>query len=99
DLMGSASTTVLDGSFVKDPLYQALVAALRPGKTTLFSPDAYGTAAGAALLAAHETRIGPAPVALGTPKALQFSGLDAYRKRWRDLAGGGRPEAAMEAQA
>ena len=30
DLMGSAATTVLDGSFVKDPLYASLVAALRP---------------------------------------------------------------------
>ncbi len=99
DLMGRAATTVLDGSFVKDPLYPALAAALRPGRETLFSADAYGTAAGAALLAAHETRIGPAPVSLETPNALQIPGLDAYRKRWRDLAGGERPEAAMEAQA
>lgn len=98
DLMGRAATTVLDGSFVKDPLYPGLVAALRPGTTTLFSVDAYGTAAGAALLADHATRVPPAPVSLETPRALQIPGLDAYRKRWRDLAGGERPEAAMEAQ-
>jgi sugar (pentulose or hexulose) kinase len=99
DLMGSAGTTVLDGSFVRDPLYPALVAALRPGARTLLSTDASGTAAGAALLAGHETRTGPAAVRLETPATLQIAGLDLYRKRWRDLAGkqGAEPPSGQDA--
>jgi sugar (pentulose or hexulose) kinase len=86
DLMGSQGTAILDGSFVKDPLYGSLVAALDPGRTTLLSTDGYGTAAGASLLADHETRREPVPVSTQTPRPLHIAGLDNYRKRWRDLA-------------
>ena len=99
ELMGSAATTVLDGSFVRDPLYPALVAALRPGARTLFSTDAHGTAAGAALLAAHEARTGPAPVRLETPGSLQIPGVTLYRRRWRELAGRQGTEPALEGDA
>jgi sugar (pentulose or hexulose) kinase len=100
DLMGCAATTVLDGSFVKDPLYASLVAAMRPGRRTLYSIDGYGTAAGAALLAGHETRDRPADVALQIAAPLQIPGLEDYRKRWRDLAEHGSPLAVRkEAQA
>jgi sugar (pentulose or hexulose) kinase len=100
DLMGSAATTVLDGSFVKDPLYASLVAALRPGRRTLYSTESYGTAAGAALLLGHETRDRPANVALQTAPPLQIPGLEGYRRRWRDLAEHGSSLAARkEAQA
>jgi len=98
DRMGASATTVLDGSFVTDPLYASLVAALRPGRKTLFSTDGYGTAAGAALLADHDTRHAPAPVALETPAPLHISGLELYRQQWRELAGT-QSAAMMESRA
>jgi sugar (pentulose or hexulose) kinase len=87
-VIGEEATAVLDGSFVKDPLYPSLVAALRPGRRTLFSVDAYGTAAGAALLAAHETRTEPAPVDLNLAGPVDIPGLAAYAARWSNLASG-----------
>ncbi|HWT29494.1 MAG TPA: carbohydrate kinase, partial [Propylenella sp.] len=67
-------------------LYASLVGALRPGCRTLYSTDGYGTAAGAALLAGHETRTAPAKVDIRTAEPLQIPGLDDYRRRWRELA-------------
>jgi hypothetical protein len=86
DVMGESAVAVLDGSFVKDPLYASLVAALRPGRRTMVGTDAYGTAAGAALLAAHGTRTAPAEVDIGAPVGLNLSGLAAYRTAWRRQA-------------
>ena len=85
DMMGAAATTILDGSFVKDPLYGALIAALRPGSRVLVNPDGAGTAAGAALLADHETRSRPVEVRMQAPAPIRIAGLDKYRKEWRDL--------------
>jgi sugar (pentulose or hexulose) kinase len=86
DALGSAGTVILDGTFVSDPLYAALIAALRPGNATRFNLHGYGTAAGAALLAGHETRTVPAPLALKTPTPLDISSLPPYRATWRALA-------------
>ena len=83
--MGKNATTVLDGSFVKDPLYVGLVAALRPGRRTLFGSDAYGTAAGAALLAEHARRKRPVPIDVVAPDAIRMPGLAGYREKWRRL--------------
>jgi len=86
DTLGSAGDVVLDGTFVKDPLYPALIAALRPGQRTTFDLHGYGTAAGAALLAGHATRTSPAPLALQTPAPPTIPDLLPYRARWRALA-------------
>jgi sugar (pentulose or hexulose) kinase len=86
DALGSAGTVVLDGTFVGDPLYPALLAALRPRQQTKFNMHAYGTAAGAALLAGHDDRTEPAKLALKTPAALDMPGLARYRAAWRALA-------------
>jgi sugar (pentulose or hexulose) kinase len=91
DALGRTGTVVLDGTFVADPLYPALLAALRPGMPCLFNLHAYGVAAGAALLAGHETRQAPAPLSLDAPAALDFPGLRDYRARWRRLAGAPPP--------
>jgi hypothetical protein len=82
----AAGSIVLDGSFVKDRLYAALVAGLRPGAAVLVSADAYGTAAGAALLVDHPRRSGPVELALERAAPLSLSGLQFYRGRWRQLA-------------
>jgi sugar (pentulose or hexulose) kinase len=86
-LDGSASATIiLDGSFVRDPLYSSLIGALNPGCSVLVNIDRYGTATGAALLASHETRVDPAPLHVHPPSPLSLPGLAEYRARWRAKA-------------
>ena len=84
--MVDTATVVLDGSFVRDPLYGAVIAALRPDRRILVNLDQYGTVAGAALLATHETRSAPAPLEVETPPRLDLPNLPAYARRWREQA-------------
>lgn len=93
DALRADGPVVLDGSFVRDPLYAPLVAALRPGTRVVFNLDAYGTAAGSALLAGHEARRRPVPIALETARHLGLTGLPAYRAAWlaRAQAGASSP--------
>ena len=79
-----ARTVVLDGTFVRDPLYGALVQALVPRATVLVNPDTAGVAAGGALLLGHRTRRAPAPLALERPDLEGLPDLAAYRARWRE---------------
>jgi sugar (pentulose or hexulose) kinase len=88
DALGSVGTVILDGTFVRDPLYPALIAALRPGNGVKYNLHGYGTAAGAALLAGQDDRTAPAPLDVEAPAPLDISGLPAYRARWRALATG-----------
>jgi sugar (pentulose or hexulose) kinase len=78
-----AATVVLDGSFVKDPLYGAITAAFLPNARVLVNRSTTGTATGAALLAHHTTRRGPAPLAAEAPEALSMPNLASYRAQWR----------------
>ena len=78
-----AQTTVLDGNFVSDPLYGALIAGLLPQKRVLVSRSTSGTAIGAALLAGHETRKRPAPLATEIPDTSGLPDLSPYRALWR----------------
>lgn len=79
---------VLDGSFLRDPLYAGVVAALLPERQVRFNLDAYGVAAGAALLAGHETREKPAPLALSESIDLARLNpdLSRYAANWRAVA-------------
>jgi hypothetical protein len=92
DRLGAEGTIVLDGSFAKDPLYPALVAALKPGRRVFFNTDAYGTASGAALLADHPRRTGPAPVAVEPAPVVGIAGLTNYRDTWRQRAQPSHPQ-------
>ncbi len=85
DALGRTGRVVLDGSFAGDPLYPALVAALRPGGDVTFNRARDGVAAGAALLAGHTARTAPAPLALDRPAPLDIPSLGDYRARWHDL--------------
>lgn len=86
--LGSERQVALDGSSLRDPLYASIIAALRPGYETHINAESYGVAVGAALLADHETREGPAPLSLLTPEAFpgDAGALRSYHARWRDLA-------------
>jgi sugar (pentulose or hexulose) kinase len=76
---------VLSGSFLRDPAFAGLVAALRPGRATLVDPEPYGIAAGAALLCRDEPA--PVPLALSPVPPLALPGLASYAARWRALTG------------
>jgi sugar (pentulose or hexulose) kinase len=75
---------VLDGSFLRDPTFAGLVAALRPGQKTLTAPESYGIAAGAALLCRPP---GILPLDLTEARPLALPNLNTYAARWRALAG------------
>jgi sugar (pentulose or hexulose) kinase len=81
--MPFASTIVVDGGFVKDPLYGEILAALLPDRRVLVNRDASGTTTGAALLAGHTTRRQPAPLSVEQPDAAGLLPLSDYRAAWR----------------
>ncbi|OAP36930.1 carbohydrate kinase [Sinorhizobium glycinis] len=88
EALGDDSLVVLDGSFLRDPLYAQLVAAVLPDRQVRVNLDAYGVAAGAALLAGEETRRRPALLSLGEPADLTAlkTELRGYAADWRSLA-------------
>ncbi len=82
--LGGGARLILDGSFPREPLYAALVAALDPGRPVALCREG-GVAAGAALLAAppvDAAALSLDPVA--PPAALPD--LSAYAARWRAAA-------------
>lgn len=84
DLLDPARPWVLDGSFLRDPAFAGLVAALRPGLATSTAPESYGIASGAALLCRPP---GLEPLDLTPARPLSLPGLTEYAARWRALAG------------
>ncbi len=88
DALGAGPLVVLDGSFLRDPVYARLVAALVPGRQVKFSLDAYGVASGAALLAGQRTRNEPAPLFLADPADIAplSAAIADYAARWRATA-------------
>ncbi len=86
DRLDPARPVVLDGTFLREPLFAALVAALRGARETWVSDEPYGIAAGAALLTGHPGRSEPASVSLRRPVPAEVPGLLAYARRWAELA-------------
>ena len=88
EALGSSRLLVLDGNFLRDPLYAAFVAAMLPGREILFNLDTVGVTSGAALLAGHVHRREPARINLTAPRGLGAfaSVLAAYAALWRTRA-------------
>lgn len=85
DALDGARDVVLDGSFLRDPAFAALVAALRPCARTLTTPETNGIAASAALLCSGATPRLP----LSEPAPLPgLPDITEYAARWRALAEG-----------
>ncbi len=82
----NAPTIILDGSFARDPLYGAIMAGLRPDRSVLVNPEPFGTVAGAALLATHETRTSPARLDLERAVPIANMHLIGYAHEWRSQA-------------
>jgi sugar (pentulose or hexulose) kinase len=86
DALGSDREVVLDGTYLKDPLYARLVAALRPEARTLENHEGDGVASGAALLCSHAKRNEPVALDLSIPAPLdRFPDLKSYAAEWREL--------------
>ncbi|NRP22344.1 L-fuculokinase [Ensifer adhaerens] len=88
EALGAGPLVVLDGSFLRDPLYARLVAALLPGRQIRFNLDTYGVASGAALLAGQRTRTRPAPLSLAeaTDVPPLTTAISNYAAEWRASA-------------
>ncbi|WP_181706124.1 FGGY-family carbohydrate kinase [Chthonobacter rhizosphaerae] len=86
--LASRGQVVLDGSSLRDPAFAALLAGLRPDQEVVYTLETDGVAAGAALLATHESRTEPAPLSLAAPQSLALprTALAAYAARWRAAA-------------
>lgn len=78
-------TIVLDGSYLSEPLYAPLVAALMPGAQVLCNRRANGVASGAAKLALHG-RGGASQRLPERADALPLPGLADYARTWRSRA-------------
>ncbi|WP_062227928.1 FGGY family carbohydrate kinase [Aureimonas frigidaquae] len=84
--LGNQGTIVLDGAFLRDPLFAPLLAALNPQCRVAFNRQADGVAAGAALLASHGRPARSVPLALEDARPLEIAKILPYAARWRSLA-------------
>jgi hypothetical protein len=85
DVLAPGQDWVLDGSFLREPLFAPLVAALRGKGRVLVNDEPYGIAAGAALLC-HEGAV--PPMALKEAAPVDVPGLAGYSALWRARAEG-----------
>lgn len=82
DVLAGGERLILDGTFLREPLYAPLVAALRPGRPTAFSDEPQGVVMGALQLAGHDAPSRPA-LTLDPVTPIQIPGLAQYGRRWR----------------
>ncbi len=94
DVLNGGERLILDGTFLKEPLYASLIAALRPGKRTETSHETHGVVAGAVQLARRDTPVSPAALSLDPATPLAIPDLADYASLWRAAAEkqGGTPE-------
>ncbi len=83
DLLEARGQVIVDGSFADDPLFAALLAALRPGQPVAVSREPDGRARGAALLVGWAERRTPAKLDLWPVEPAAIRGLEAYASDWR----------------
>lgn len=92
EVIGARGDIVIDGPFAADPVFCALVAALRRGQRVCTSPQSEGTAIGAALLTRWTPNAAATPIALTTVAPATVAGLADYAAVWR-AAVPARPQA------
>ena len=83
DLLEARSQVIVDGSFADDPLFAALLAALRPGQPVAVSTEPNGRAQGAALLVGWAQRRTPVKLGLRPVEPAAIRGLQTYAAAWR----------------
>jgi sugar (pentulose or hexulose) kinase len=84
DAIGSKARIIIDGPFAENPVFLAILAALRPQQQVLASDLRDGTTVGAAVLAlmAGNGRLPQIGLNLRPTMPAKISGLDRYRKAW-----------------
>ncbi|MBF2735345.1 MAG: hypothetical protein ISN26_04575, partial [Betaproteobacteria bacterium AqS2] len=80
DLVASAGDVIIEGSFARNELLAALLAALRPGQDVYVSEDQTGTTNGALRLLAPKL---PPPAAAKVAPLAAPAPVLAHRERWR----------------
>ena len=83
EALSSKDLVILDGTFLREPLYASLVGALRPECNTAFNLASSGVASGAALLATHGMSDKVPLVTLEKPEPFHCPALPDYAKEWR----------------
>ncbi|MEM9427465.1 MAG: FGGY family carbohydrate kinase [Pseudomonadota bacterium] len=86
DVLKGGARLVLDGAFLKEPLFVPLVAALRPGLPTELSEETHGVVVGAVHLASHKAPRATVSMAPDAVVPLAVPGLADYAARWRAAA-------------
>lgn len=86
DTLGGGRRLILDGTFLKEPLYAPLVAALRPDIKTELSEEKNGVVIGALCLATRVLGEQPFELRLQPVEPAAIPGLEAYASDWRRAA-------------
>lgn len=86
DVLNGGDTLVLDGTFLREPLFARLVAALRGHRRTVLSDEPHGVVAGAACLVDHKAEATPKRVSLDPVDPVAIPGLAAYFECWCEAA-------------
>ncbi|WP_298982553.1 FGGY family carbohydrate kinase [uncultured Roseibium sp.] len=86
DVLDGGRRLILDGTFLKEPLYAPLVAALRPDDKTELSEEKNGVVIGALCLAAQELGGQPIDLSLKPVEPAVIPGLATYASDWRTAA-------------
>ena len=85
DVLKGGTRLILDGTFLKEPLFAPLVAALCPDRTVEVSHETHGVVAGAVQLALRE-RSKAAALTLEPVTPIVIPGLTDYAENWRMAA-------------
>lgn len=83
EVLNGGPRTILDGTFLNEPLFAPLVAALIGTKQTEFCDETHGVVAGAVCLADHAMGKAPASLALEPVTPAAIPGLSDYANQWR----------------
>ncbi|WP_068108310.1 FGGY-family carbohydrate kinase [Tropicimonas marinistellae] len=81
DALGRSNAVILDGAYIRDPLFAGLMATLNRGASVYVNSRADGVALGAAQLASH----GKGPLSDAQPHrvdGLDIPGLESYAATW-----------------
>jgi sugar (pentulose or hexulose) kinase len=87
DLIHSQNPIVVDGGLARSDLFGRILAALRPAQTVTASPNAEGSALGAAALVFASLGTAPFRDEGRELNPLDSPQLTAYRRRWRERVG------------
>ncbi|MFD0982765.1 FGGY-family carbohydrate kinase [Tropicimonas aquimaris] len=85
EALGGSGTVILDGAYIRDPLFAGLVAALNPGVRVFVNARADGVALGAAQLCSH----GREPLSEAQPEraeVLDLPDIETYAATWKARA-------------